>query len=341
MPVIRFGLLICCVLLWWPTVAAAQWREPGRTREAAAPMESARFGDPTAEVAELAAIPTALVAELVGEPTSFDAADVVLNLDERLEFAEPEPFEWELLPQGLVYRPYIGSRKAPRLAVFLNRAHNDSTLWEGVMGAQVGIVRFGTRDPYYPEGFQFDAESAADIRLDIPQDVDVRSTDYRVGFPLSYGVGRHRTRFGYYHISSHAGDEYLINNPQFDRVNFSRDVLILGHTYFVSHKTRVYGELGWAFHSEISEPWELQFGLDHAPYLPTGHHGELYFALHGHLREEVQFGGYVSAQLGWAWVGESGNRFRCGFYFFNGESSQYTFFDEHETVFGVGAWYDL
>ncbi len=252
------------------------------------------------------------------------------------------PWHWQALPKGLVYRPYMAGRKEPRLGGYIISSKDDATLWEGTMGAQVGLLRFGNNDPFYPEGFQLDVEAAADIRLDLSSDVDVRSADYRAGLPLSYGYGRHRTRFGYYHLSSHLGDEFMISNPGFTRLNFSRDVLILGHCYFIDDRTRVYGEMGWAFASEVSEPWEFQFGIDHASYLPTGLRGAPFYALHGHLREELNFGGYFSMQVGWAWVGErSGNRLRMGLFYLGGESSQYSFFDEYERVVGFGVWYDL
>jgi hypothetical protein len=47
-------------------------------------------------------------------------------------------------------------------------------------------------------------------------------------------------------------------------------------------------------------------------------------------------------QAGWAWVGEkSGKRLRMGLFYLGGESSQFSFFDEHEQLIGFGVWYDL
>jgi len=39
------------------------------------------------------------------------------------------------------------------------------------------------------------------------------ATDFRFGVPLTYGEGPWRTKFGFYHLSSHVGDEYLLKNP--------------------------------------------------------------------------------------------------------------------------------
>lgn len=280
-------------------------------------------------------------------PLAVEPANHVLNLDEYVPpHGGPSVFEesewhWQLLPNGLIYRPYVAGRKESRMAGYVVSAIDDTTLWQGTLGGQLGLLRFGNNDPFYPEGLQISVEGAADVQLDIPDEVDVRSVDFRAGVPISYGYGRHRIRCGYYHLSSHLGDEFLLKNPTYPRLNYSRDVLFIGHAYYLTDKTRIYAEAGWAFHSRIAKEWEFQFGFDHAPYLPTGLRGEPFVAAHGHLREELDYGGYLSVQAGWAWVGEqSGNRFRAGFSLVTGESSQYSFYEDHEHVIGFGIWYD-
>ena len=45
---------------------------------------------------------------------------------------------------------------------------------------------------------------------------------------------------------------------------------------------------------------------------------------------------------GWAWVSDRDRRLlRLGVHYYNGESSQFSFFDEHEEQFGFGIWYDF
>ena len=60
-----------------------------------------------------------------------------------------------------------------------------------------------------------------------------------------------------------------------------------------------------------------------------------------HLREELDFGGDWTTQLGWLWRGESGSTLRTGLHYVNGKSTQYQFFDNSEEQIGIGLWYDF
>jgi hypothetical protein len=261
------------------------------------------------------------------------------------DYAGPKIYDWTFLPAGHIYKPYIAGVKESRMAVHLMKNKGDNWLLDANLGGRFGIMRFGDDSDFLPEGFQWDVESSAHVRLDIPEDVDVRSVDFRAGSGFSWTYAdnpRHRTRLGYYHISSHLGDEFLIKNPGYNRLNFARDVIFLGHSYYFTPKFRVYGEMGWAFYTKESSPWEFQFGFEYAPNEATGVMGEPFFAIHGHLREEVNFGGNVTVQTGWAWVGEiPGRTLRTGLHYYNGKSSQYSFFDEFEQQVGFGLWYDF
>ena len=148
-------------------------------------------------------------------------------------------------------------------------------------------------------------------------------------------------KFAFYHLSSHVGDEFLIKNPGFNRLNYSRDVLVLGYSYYMNQKLRIYAEAGWAAYSDVGLPWEFQFGLDYAPCGPTGLRGEPFWAMNAHLREEVNFGGAFTFEAGWAWRGQDANMLRTGLFYYNGESNQFSFFDEHEAQIGYGLWYDF
>jgi len=170
--------------------------------------------------------------------------------------------------------------------------------------------------------------------------VDVVGVDFRAGMPVTFGVGRHRTKLAYYHLSSHVGDEFLLKHPGFPRLNYSRDVLVLAHSVYVTPTTRLYAEAGWAFRSDVGKPWEFQFGVDCAPPGPTGFRGAPFLALNVLLREEVNYGGGFTTQTGWAWRNDSGRLFRMGLHYYNGESDQFSFFDEHEQQIGFGVWYD-
>jgi hypothetical protein len=253
-----------------------------------------------------------------------------------------EPWDWQLLPTGIIYKSYLASQKESRFATQFNHIPEwNDTFWEPTLGARVAIVRFGDREAVLPQGFQIDAEGSAQTRLNLTDNVDVTSVDFRGGVPLTYGYGPWRLKAGYYHLSSHLGDEFLLKNPGYPRLNFARDVLLLGAAYYLSDDFRIYGELGWAFFTDVSEPWELQFGFDYVPAAPTGARGAPFVAMNGHLREELNFSGNFTIQAGWAWrSAQSGSLFRIGGHYSNGASWQYSFYDQFEQQLGLGIWYD-
>ncbi len=248
---------------------------------------------------------------------------------------------WQLLPEGLVYDTYLAGTQEPRLGLHLIDINGRGLHFEGLLGARVPLLRYGTTNAVRPEGLQIDAEGVARVRIDFKDEWLVDAADFRGGVPVSYGYGRHRTKIGYYHISSHLQDEFLEDHPNYPRVNFSRDVFILGHAYYVTDLLRVYGEVGYGFVTDVSEPWEFQVGVDYAPCGPTGIRGAGFFALNGHFREEVRYAGALTAQLGWAWVGDTGKMLRAGVHYYNGKSNQYSFYNDFEQQIGFGLWYDF
>lgn len=287
----------------------------------------------------------------MGQPfdAPFESATVMHNehLGPYIALPPVEPYPagdpWGLvvLPESLIYRSYLAGIKESRMGAQLVNRQDDGTLLDGTLGGRIGILRLGPRDK--PLGYQVDVEGSAQVRLDPAEDVDVRSVDFRAGVPFSYGWGNQQIKFGYYHLSSHLGDEFVLKNPGFKRLNFARDVLILGYSIYPTERLRFYGEAGWAFWSDVSGLWEFQFGAEYAPTRPTGIRGEPFWAINGHLRQEVNYGGGLTAQAGWAWRddGPAGRLFRIGLHYYNGESPQFSFFDDFEQQIGGGVWYDF
>ncbi len=74
--------------------------------------------------------------------------------------------------------------------------------------------------------------------------------DYYVGFPITYAVDNWEFRIRGYHISTHMGDEFLIDNPSFYRRNPSAEFV----DFFVSNdfteEIRFYGGLGVIIHQD-------------------------------------------------------------------------------------------
>ena len=82
------------------------------------------------------------------------------------------------------------------------------------------------------------------------------NTDYFLGIPLTYSYDRLSFRSRLYHISSHLGDEFIVNNPQYLhlRKNPSYEALEFISSYQLSGHLRAYGGPGFILHSDQSFP---------------------------------------------------------------------------------------
>lgn len=290
-------------------------------------------------------------------PAVNNAADPATDVDEFLAPDElvltdgvcccgSDYWGWTVLPEGIIYRSYLAGVTEPRMALHvIHVADNDDEpawVYDGTLGGRKGLIRYGNRNPYRPEGFQIDVAAAAQVRLNFEENMDVQATDYRVGVPFTYGWCNKQIKFGYWHVSSHLGDEFMIRNVgAFTRYNYAKDSVVFGYSEYLSDEFRVYGEASWAFWSDVAEEWEFQFGFEYAPRCPTGIYGAPFFAFNANLREEVDFGGNFVAETGWAWRADEGaGLLRIGVLYYNGQSSQRSFYNQSEEQIGLGIWYD-
>ena len=275
----------------------------------------------------------------------------------------PRPWFWQLMPNNLIYTSYLAGPKEPRFATVwyddtepsvINPNEQNGWLWDSTLGGRVSIVRYGSDPVLHPQGFEVQLEGAAFVRLDPEDDRDLRSADYRFGIPVVYGVGRWQTKLAYYHNSAHLGDEFMIKYPWYERINYVRDVIVWGNSYYLYDWLRLYGEVGYSFfNSGGSEPWEFQYGTELIQARPTGIRGAPFLAVNGMSRQELDWGGNVCVQVGWAWRGYRSERlFRLGFEYLYGSDPQYEFFRRDQNPFvasggqinqnraGIGMWYD-
>ena len=252
---------------------------------------------------------------------------------------------WQVLPKGLLYRTYLAGEKEPRMQFLsLYDTRSKRKVWDAVLGGVVlesfekaiGVILKVTRFSWtlkarYLPVFSPDEESTM-----------LEGSDYRVGLYGTWRLDRWAYRAGYYHVSSHVGDEFLIANPAFNRINYVRDSLLAGASYDVSDITRIYGELGYALGVEGgAEPVELQLGTEYTPKAQTAASGAPFFAVNGHWRQEFGLSTGVNVVSGWGWQGvETKRRLRLGLNYYNGPSLQYEFFDRWENLVGAGIWMD-
>jgi hypothetical protein len=261
------------------------------------------------------------------------------------------PWCWQLMPNNLIYTSYLAGPKEPRIgsSVYddtepaLVGGGREGWLWDTTLGGRASILRYGSDTVVHPQGFEVQIEGAAFVRLDPEDERDLRSADYRFGVPVVYGVGRWQTKFAYYHNSAHLGDEFMLKHPTYPRINYVRDCLVWGNSWYPLDWLRLYGEVGWAFYNAGgSEPWELQGGCELIQARPTGGRGAPFLAVNGMSRQELDWGGNVCVQAGWAWRGRRSEKlYRVGFEYLYGSDPQYEFVYNNQNRCGFGMWYDF
>src|SRR5262245_13811233 len=148
-------------------------------------------------------------ANIDSPPLEYFDLDAWLATSDISPLVPRDDWSWQLLPDGILYRAYLANPKESRLGTQIFNLSGDGAFWDSTLGGRMGLLRFGTTDPAWPQGWQLDIEGSAQVRLDPDENLDLRSVDFRAGAPLTYGYGRHRIKLAYYHLSSHLGDEFL------------------------------------------------------------------------------------------------------------------------------------
>ncbi len=100
---------------------------------------------------------------------------------------------------------------------------------------------------------------------------ELMNTDYLLGIPLTYAVDQWSFRLKLYHISSHLGDEFLVDHPNFvhERVNPSYEALELINSYQLDTTWRFYGGPGIILHSDETfsmKTFYLKYGTEARPW---------------------------------------------------------------------------
>ena len=251
------------------------------------------------------------------------------------------PWTYQWLPDGLIYRSYLAGVKEPRFSLVQSHVDDRGRTWDATLGGRVAIFRYGTSNAYRPEGWEIDLEGGALPRLQPKEPSSpLDSCDYRIGLPITYGMGRWQYKTGYTHTSAHLGDEFMLRNPDVERINYVRDSWMLGVGYFYTEDVRFFAEYDYAFViGGGAEPSEFQYGAEYSPAVPGG---APFAAIYVDSRQELDFGGYFVAQGGWQIRGgEALRTLRIGAEYVNGKSTQYEFYNNFEQRVGLGIWYDF
>lgn len=194
-----------------------------------------------------------------------DKADPFSIWGDRNSVPGTECWAWHALPDNIIYPSYLAGVKEPRLATTVNYDKNIGWTWDSALGARVALLRYGTEGTERPDGCELGVEGAAFPRLDLEHDRDLVSVDFRFGVPLTFGFGPFQSKLAFYHSCSHLGDQYMLLYPDLVRVNYSRDAIVWGNSYYLTDDLRLYGEASWGFYVwGAARPWEFQFGAEYS-----------------------------------------------------------------------------
>lgn len=254
-----------------------------------------------------------------------------------------EQREWIVLPDGLLWHSYLAGPQEPRISALLLHDEKGGYFWDATLGGRVGFLRYGTPGAKDPHGWQWDLEGAAITRMDILEQTDIESVDYRFGTELTWAEGPWAMKAGYFHISSHVGDEYLIRNPTFDRINYVTESLIWGVSYKPVQPVRLYGEVAYAVHrSGGARPFQFQTGAEWTPEPKRPNRITPFVASNLGFFEATEFHMQTTIQAGWYFQGpESDRRLRFGLQYGDGPSNQFEFFERSQEYLGWGIWFDF
>ncbi len=281
------------------------------------------------------------------------ALDVDCQAPEATTTYSQTAWRWTLFPDGLIFPALLAGVNESRLGGVWNYDREQSWMWDITLGGRAPILRYGNKSVLHPEGWQWDIEGSAHLRLDLENEMDMDANDFRFGLPISYGTRFWQIRFGYYHVSSHLGDERMLRLTHqglpHNRINYAREALILGYAYKPSPATRLYAEADFAFErGEFTDKWHFQFGAEYSRPYQGGRlgcsewQGSPFAAMNIMLLEEHKFDGNITLQVGWQWRGRRNQLLRAGVQYFAGVSEQYEHIHaQREHKIGLGIWYDF
>jgi opacity protein-like surface antigen len=160
----------------------------------------------------------------------------------------PEP-QSKWLPRGLLFSPLHADPRWPQFGAgyrHFTQGLNLDHVFAGNFGETFSLYR--DKAPFGGEwdlGIQAGVFSIFDISS---ASIDLVNADYRVGAVSSYRNGRFSAFARVYHQSSHLGDEFLLGDPGFPRVNLSYEEVDAKLSYELFSWLRVYGGGGVIFH---------------------------------------------------------------------------------------------
>ncbi|MER3423899.1 MAG: DUF1207 domain-containing protein, partial [Nitrospiraceae bacterium] len=182
----------------------------------------------------------------------------------------------------------------------------------------------------------------AQFNLDAPS-ADLINADYIIGIPISWRSGPLSARVRLYHQSSHLGDEFLLGNPGFNRINLSFEELegIFSVDFWW---IRVYGGGGYLVSREpdldrVRGQWGAELRL---PPLPLPEPGSPVPVVGADFKSFEQLNWEINANVvaGLEWSGsKTTRRLRLLVNYYHGFNPYGQLFNQKIETIGIGLYF--
>lgn len=292
-------------------------------------------------------------AEGGGPVPELDCRYPTIPADPATESGEPLKGKW--FPIDDVFRPILADPKERRFFASYQRVRfrgveeSRNAVFVG-FGEYFGV--YGWREQEGCDGMQVSVSGAvfSQFNLDAASN-DLINSDFVIGVPFTMRRGLLSARLHVFHQSSHVGDEFLLNNPGFDRVNLSFEALE-GLASFDHRGLRLYGGGFYLIHREPAlDRGKLQWGVEaRAAPFPSPLLGDIagglfvYPVFGADFQAFEQFGFNVATSLqGGVELKrlEGKRRLRLLLNYYRGRNPYGQFFNQKIESFGIGVSLEL
>ncbi len=209
---------------------------------------------------------------------------------------------------------------------------NDVFIWHGDLQIDISACVWGV--------FQFDDQKT-------PKDewAELVNTDYMLSIPITYAFDSWAYRLRLYHISSHLGDEYLVNTKNVIRLNPSFEAIDLISSCQVHDGVRLYFGPGVVVNSDNlfdMKRFYLDYGMElRALGMKSFYHklyGSPFIAIDVQNWQATNYRFSINMQVGYEWskLQSAGRKVRMFIEYHNGNSEGQFFKEKTEyTAFRV------
>lgn len=262
------------------------------------------------------------------DPCIYDESSWFSSLPESdCEFAHRCGLRGIWLPEGPpAFRPFVADPR--QITNSVGWRFNDRILGKNLVPVSYAdtLPIYRWCDIWYFRGdLQLELEGCLWATFDPLHDsAPLIDADYYVGIPITYMWENWAVRLRGYHISTHIGDEFLLNHPNFHRKNPSIEVLDLSFSNQFTRDLRLYGVFGWICCQDDSfrvGRFYVEGGLE-LRFFQLGYrdycnrlYGAPYIGMHFRVREDFERHIDSTYVVGWEWGKYSGLRRKLRIYF--------------------------